>query len=246
MPDFDLAPLDLVILGAFVLMIIGIGIWAGRKADDGESYFLAGRGMTWPLVGFSLIATQFSGTQFLGLAGAGWETGIPVYNYEWMAVVVLVFFALFILPIYLQSRIQTVPEFLEKRYDKRSRKVFSAFNVFTAMFIDSAGAMFAGALVLSLLFPDVPILVHIVIIALLGGGYVILGGLRAVMVTDTIQGVLLYLAAGLIFVMVFAEFDFDWSIFPELAPDGGFTLAPPADDRERAPDDRCTPAYRLA
>ncbi|MTV26908.1 sodium/solute symporter [Nitriliruptoraceae bacterium ZYF776] len=230
MPDFDLAPIDLAIIAAYVVGIIAIGVWAGRKADDSDGYFLAGRGMTWPLIGFSLIVTNFSGTQFLGLAGAGYDTGIMVWNYEWMATLVLLVFAVAILPIYLQSKITTVPEYLELRYDRRSRYVFSGFTVLSGMLIDSAGAMFAGALVLQLLFPDVPLMVLIIAIALLGGLYVILGGLRAVMVTDTIQGVLLFLASGLIFVLVFAEFDFDWSAFPAMAPEGGFTIAPPADD----------------
>ena len=186
--------------------------------------------MIWPLVGFSLLVTNFSGTQFLGLAGAGYDTGIAVWNFEWMATLVLVFFAVLILPIYLQSKITTVPEFLEKRYDRRSRYAFSGFTVLTGMLIDSAGGMFAGALVLSLLYPDVPMMVHVILIALLGGLYVILGGLKAVMITDTIQGVLLFLAAGTIFVVLFAEFGFDWGVFPETAPEDGFTVAPPADD----------------
>jgi solute:Na+ symporter, SSS family len=230
MPDFDLATIDLVIIAAYIVGIVGIGFYVGRKKEDSESYFLAGRGMTWPLVGFALIAANFSGSLYLGLAGAGYDQGIAVWNYEWMATLVLLFFAVLILPIYLQSKISTVPEFLERRYDHRARKAFSAFNVVTGMLIDSAGAMFAGALVLSLLFPDVPLMVHIIAIALLGGGYVILGGLQAVMITDTIQGVLLFIAGGVIFVMVFASFDFDWGVLPELAPEGGFTIAPPPDD----------------
>ncbi|MDO5494021.1 MAG: sodium/solute symporter [Nesterenkonia sp.] len=230
MPDFDLHPIDLVVIGAYVVLIIGIGYWSGRRTKDSDDYFLAGRTMVWPLVGFSLIVTNFSGTQFLGLAGAGYETGIAVWNYEWMATLVLVFFALLILPIYLQSKITTVPEYLEKRYDRRSRYAFSGFTVVTGMLIDSAGGMFAGALVLSLLFPDVPLMVHIVTIAVLGGLYVILGGLRAVMITDTIQGVLLFVAAGIIFVLVFERFDFDWSVFPELAGGEDFSIARPVDD----------------
>ena len=230
MPEFDLETIDLVIIGAYVIGILAIGFWVARGTKDSDSYFLAGRGMAWPLVGFSLIVTNFSGTQFLGLAGAGYDTGIAVWNYEWMATLVLLAFAVLILPIYLQSKISTVPEFLELRYDRRSRYVFSGFTVFTGMLIDSAGAMFAGALVLQLLFPEIPLMVLVIAIALLGGIYVILGGLKAVMITDTIQGVLLFLASGIIFVLVFAQFDFDWSAFPEMAPDGGFTIAPPADD----------------
>ncbi|MFA9428779.1 sodium/solute symporter [Egicoccus sp. AB-alg2] len=230
MPEFDLATIDLAIIGAYIVGILGIGFWVGRGKEDSEGFFLAGRGMVWPLVGFALISANFSGSLYLGLAGAGYSQGIAVWNYEWMATLVLVFFAVLILPIYLQSKIQTVPEFLERRYDKRSRKAFSAFNVVTGMLIDSAGAMFAGALVLSLLFPDVPLMVHIIAIALLGGIYVALGGLQAVMITDTIQGVLLLGAGGVIFVAAFANFDFDWSVLPELAPEGGFTIAPPPDD----------------
>jgi solute:Na+ symporter, SSS family len=230
MPEFDLQAVDLVIIGAYIVGILFIGFWVGRKKEDSEGFFLAGRGMSWPLVGFALISANFSGSLYLGLAGAGYDQGIAVWNYEWMATLVLLVFAILILPIYLQSKISTVPEFLERRYDTKSRKAFSAFTVVTGMLIDSAGAMFAGALVLQLLFPDVPLMVHIVAIALLGGVYVILGGLEAVMVTDTIQGVLLFTAGAIIFIAVFANFDYDWSVLPELAPEGGFTIAPPPDD----------------
>ena len=230
MPEFDLAGIDLGIIGLDIAGILFLRFWVGRKKEDSESYFLAGRGMSWPVVGFALIAANFSGSLYSGLAGAGYDQGIAVWNYEWMATLVLVFFAVLILPIYLQSKISTVPEFLEKRYDHRARKAFSAFNVLTGMLIDSAGAMFAGALVLSLLFPDVPLMVHTVAIALLGGIYVILGGLQAVMITDPIQGALLFVAGGVILVTVFATFDFDWGVLPELAPEGGFTIAPPPDD----------------
>jgi solute:Na+ symporter, SSS family len=230
MPDFELTTIDLAVIAAYVVLILGIGFWVGRKKEDSESYFLAGRGMVWPLVGFGLIAVNFSGTQYLALTGAGFEEGIAVWNYEWMATLVLLVFAVLILPLYLQTKITTVPEFLEKRYDRRSRKAFSGFTVFTGMFIDSAGAMFAGALVLQLLFPDVPLMVHIVTIALLGGVYVILGGLQAVMITDTVQGILMFLAGGVIFASVFSQFDFQWAAIPEFAPEGGFTVAPPPDD----------------
>lgn len=230
MPDFELAPLDLAIIGVYVVGIIAIGFWAGRGTKSSGDFFLAGRTMIWPLVGFSLIVTNFSGTQFLGLAGAGYDTGIAVWNYEWMATLILVFFATLILPIYLQSKISTVPEFLEKRYDRRSRKAFSGFTVVTGMLIDSAGGMFAGALVLGLLFPEVPMMVHVIILAVLGGVYVMLGGLKAVMVTDAVQGVLLLVASGIIFAVVFSQFDFDFSAFSSLAPEGGMTIARPADD----------------
>ncbi|WP_010629577.1 sodium/solute symporter [Halomonas sp. KM-1] len=229
MPEFELATIDLVIVGLYVSMILAIGFWVGRKSKDSESYFLAGRGMIWPLVGFSLVSANLSGTSYIGLAGAGYEDGIAVWNYEWMATLVLVFFALFILPFYLRSRVSTMPEFLACRYDKRSRYAFSIFSVFTALFIDSAGALFAGGIVLKLLFPEVPLGLLITAMALLGGIYVILGGLRAVMITDTIQAVLLYVAGAVIFFMLFRELG-SWGAVREAAPEDGFTVFKPADD----------------
>jgi solute:Na+ symporter, SSS family len=229
-PEFDLPFIDLAVIGAYILAILGLGFYVGRKKEDSEGYFLAGRGMSWPMVGFALIAANFSGTLYLGLAGAGYDQGIAVWNYEWIATLVLIAFALIILPFYLQTKISTVPEFLERRYDTRSRRAFSGFTVFTGMLIDSAGAMFAGALVMQLLFPDVPLMVGIVAIAILGGIYVILGGLEAVMITDTAQGVLLFMAGGAVFLFAFGDVGWDWSALPELAPEDGWTLAPPPDD----------------
>ena len=108
-------------------------------------------------MGLSLFATNMSGSSFIGLAGAGYNQGIAVYSYEWMAVVVLIFFVFFILPFYLRSGVFTMPEFLEKRYDRRSRMAFSAFNVFANVFVDCAAALYAGALVIRTLFPAVPL-----------------------------------------------------------------------------------------
>jgi solute:Na+ symporter, SSS family len=115
MPEFDLQTIDLVIIGVYIVGILGIGFWVGRGKKDSEGFFLAGRGMLWPLVGFALISANFSGSLYLGLAGAGYDQGIAVWNYEWMATLVLLVFAVLILPIYLQSKIETVPEFLERR-----------------------------------------------------------------------------------------------------------------------------------
>jgi solute:Na+ symporter, SSS family len=228
-PSFELATIDYVIVGLYIVGIMALGFWVGRKKQNADDFLLGGRIAIWPLVGFGLIAANMSGTSYIGIAGAGYEEGIAVWNYEWMATLVLLFFALFVIPFYLRSKINTMPEFLERRYDRRSRYVFSGFSVFTAMFIDSAGALFAGAITLQLLFPDMPLSALITILALLAGGYVILGGLRAVMITDTVQGVLLLVAGTIIFVTLFIELG-SWEAIRNAAPEDGFTVAPPADD----------------
>lgn len=229
MPQFELTTIDLVIAGLYIALVIGIGIWIGRAHKDADS-FLSGKGAVWPVIGFSMMAANLSGTSYVGLAGAGYSDGIAVWNYEWIATIVLVFFALFILPYYIRSKVNTMPQFLERRYDGRSKTVFSIFTIFTAVLIDSAGALFAGAITLQLLFPEMPLWTLISAVAIAGGIYVIIGGLRAVMITDTIQGVLLLSAGTFIFFMVFREFGWDWGAVREAAPEDGWTIAPPADD----------------
>ncbi len=229
MPEFDVTTIDLAIVAAYIIGILAIGIYVGRQQKEAGSYFLGGRGAIWPLIGLSLMSANLSGTSYVGLAGSGYDDGIAVWNYEWAATVVLIFFALFILPFYLRSKVDTMPQFLEKRFDRRTRYVFSGFSVITAIFIDSAGALFAGGLTLQLLFPDYSLWFLIAVIAFLGGSYVIFGGLRAVMITDTIQAVLLLAVGTTIFVMLFIEMG-SWEAVRNAAPEGGFTLFKPADD----------------
>ncbi|WFE76574.1 sodium/solute symporter [Roseinatronobacter sp. S2] len=229
MPDFDVTAPDFTIAVLYIIVVMGIGLWISRSQTDTKSYFLGGRGTIWPVIGISMMSANLSGTSFVGLAGAGYEHGIAVWNYEWTATLVLIFFSLFVLPFYLRSKASTMPEFLERRYDTRARKVFAAFSVFTAIVIDSAGALFAGSLTLQLLFPDVPLWTLIAGIAFLGGVYVIFGGLKAVMITDTIQGVLLIAVGTIIFFMTFWQIG-SWEGVRQAAPEGGFTIAPPADD----------------
>lgn len=227
--EFELTGLDIGILIAYVIGILAIGLWIGRNKEDQESFFLGGRGSNWFVVGFALMAANLSGTSYVGLAGAGYEDGISVWNYEWMATLILCFFAVFVLPFYLHSKVSTMPEFLEKRYDARSRVLFSAFTIFTAMFIDASAAMYAGGITLQLLFPDIALFWLIAAIALLGGIYVLLGGLSAVMITDTIQGILLLTAGGIIFLIGFSALG-SWQAIVDAAPEGGFSVFKPADD----------------
>lgn len=228
-PEFDLAVLDMLVAGAWILLIVGIGFWAGRGQKESEGFFLGGRGSVWPIVGLSLMAANLSGTSYLGLAGAGYHDGIAVWNYEWMATLVLVFFALFILPFYIRSRVNTMPEFLEHRYDRRSRYAFSGFTIFTALLIDSAGALYAGAITARLLFPELPFWVLVAGMAVVAGIYVIAGGLRAVMLTDTLDGVLLILAGSFIFFIGLGEIG-SWEALREASPDGLSITRSPDDD----------------
>ena len=125
METFSISNLDLVIVLVYLAFIIWWGLKNG-KSSDSQSYFLAGRSMPWWVVGLSLFAASISSTTLIGQSGDAYHTGIAVFNYNLTGIVVMVFFAVFLLPLYIKSGILKIPEFLQKRFERRSRYYFSA------------------------------------------------------------------------------------------------------------------------
>ena len=203
--EFVLHPIDLAIIVTVFTLTVAFGIYLGRKHESAQDYFLAGRTMLWPLIGVSLFASNMSSTSLVGLAGDAYASGIAVYNYEWMAAVVLILFAFFFLPSILKSGVYTMPEVLERRFDRRSRRFFSILTIFLNIVVDTAGSLFAGALIMKLVFPEIPIWQTIMVLAVVAGLYTVVGGLKAVIYTDMIQAVLLVLGSVLITVFAFAQ-----------------------------------------
>lgn len=124
MADISMSPLDISIIIGYFLFIIVIGVIVSRKTDTGEDLFLGSRSLAWGVIGFSLFASNISSTTLIGLTGQAYQTGISVTNNEWMAAMVLVFMAIFFIPFYIRSKIDTIPEFLDRRFDARSLKYF--------------------------------------------------------------------------------------------------------------------------
>ncbi len=182
--------IDLLVILAYFIGIIVYGISQSKSATS-EDYFLGGRSLTWPVVGISLFSANISSSTLIGLAGSAYLLDMTVYNYEWYAVVVLVFFAIFFLPFYLKSGVYTMPEFLEKRYDSRSRYYFSFITVVGNVLIDTAASLYVGTIVLGLIFPSLPPWVVIVLLAASAAAYTIPGGLNSVVKTEVIQAIVL-------------------------------------------------------
>ena len=203
--QFELHSIDIWIIVLYFVFMVGIGLYFAGKNENAEDYFLAGRRMIWPLVGFSLFASQISSTTLVGLSGDAYSTGISVYNYEWMSAVLMAFFAVFLLPLYLKSQVYTMPEYLEKRYDGRARTYFALLTLFLNIVLDTAGSLYAGALIMKLIRPDIPIWQTIAVLAVVAGVYTIIGGLSAVMITDVIQAVLLIIGSTIIAATAFSE-----------------------------------------
>ncbi len=190
MENVGLQTIDFAIMGIYLIGIVIYGIMKGKQKSS-EDYFLGGRSLTWPVVGISLFAANISSSTLIGLAGSAYLLDMTVYNYEWYAVVVLVFFAIFFLPFYMRSGVYTMPEFLEKRYDSRSRYYFSFITVVGNILIDTAASLYVGMIVLGLIFPSLPPWVVIVILAGAAAAYTIPGGLSSVVKTEVIQAIVL-------------------------------------------------------
>ena len=199
---FSLSTPDVVVLVMYLAAVITVGVRGSRQKASAESYFLASRSTSWPTIGLSLLASNISSTTLIGLAGAAYAIGISVYDYEWMAGIVLIVFCAFFLPIILNSGVYTMPEFLEKRYDLSTRLYFSALTIFLNLVVDTAGTLFGGSVMFKLVFPHTPLWEIAAVLALCSGVYTVAGGLKAVMTTEVIQAIVLLGSSA--FVAVFA------------------------------------------
>lgn len=191
----ELHPIDNWIIVIYFVIILGKGFLLVKRNADSADYFLAGRQLGWLVIGFSLFASNISSTTLVGLSGSAYHTGISISNYEWMATVVLVFFAVFFIPYYINSRIYTMPEFLEKRFSPACRYYFSALTIVGNIFIDTAGTLYAGSLVVQFFYPGVDLLTCATVLALAAGLYASAGGLTAVVYTDFIQAIVLLIGS---------------------------------------------------
>jgi len=182
--------LEVTLFIVAVIGVIALGIWKSKDGeDDGEEkgaadYFLAGRGLTWWLVGFSLIAANISTEQFVGMSGsaANW-LGMAIASYEWMAAVTLIGVAFWFLPKFLKAGLYTIPEFLEYRFDGVARLAMAIPAIITLVFVTTASVIFSGAKFVSEYYHDVPFINNLTYmcwaIAALAAAYVFVGGLKA-------------------------------------------------------------------
>ena len=191
MEQITIPTLDLVIIIGFIVGITLIGaLQMRKKRETSDSFFLAGRGLNWVFIGTSLFAANISTIHLVGLAGSGFNEGMVWGNFEWLAAVDLIFLALIFAPFYFKSRIQTLPEFLERRYDSRSRSVFAFIAILGALFVHIGMSLFAGAVIIERFF-GISVYMSIAGIALVTLLYYVMGGLKGVVITQAIQTVLL-------------------------------------------------------
>ncbi len=185
-----------------MLIIVGIGVFSGmkRKTKSSEGFFLAGRSLKWPLIGTALFAANISTIHMVGLAGQGFSDGLVWGNFEWSAPFLLIVLGLIFAPFYFKTHISTLPEFLERRYDRSTRTMLAVISLFTALFMHIGVSLFAGALVFENFF-GIEKYTAIVVIAGATLIYSIIGGLKAVVLTEALQSGILIIGAGIMTIL---------------------------------------------
>ena len=185
-----LQQLDWIVLGIYFLALIGVAVWVFiQKNSNTEDYFLAGRNVGWFVIGASIFASNIGSEHVVGLAGTGFESGTPMAHYELHAWIVLLLGWLF-LPFYIRSGAFTMPEFLEKRFDSRSRWFLSVFSLLAYVLTKVSITIYAGGIVVSELL-GIPFWYGAIGIVVFTGIYTVIGGLKAVIYTETLQTVVL-------------------------------------------------------
>ncbi len=206
---------DIVVFVAFIAAVIGVGLYKSKgeatHSEHGASdYFLAGRGLSWWLIGFSLIAANISTEQFVGMSGqaANW-LGIAIASYEWMAAITLVVVAFVFLPTFLRSGIYTMPEFLEYRFNPFARTIMAISSMIILVGVPTASVIYSGAKVISVYFHGISLLgldlgnitVGCWIIGIFSAVYVFAGGLKACAWADLLQGSALIAGGAVVMVL---------------------------------------------
>lgn len=204
---FSIFPIDIVVFLIFIGSVIAVGLIKSKgEGKDSESYFLAGRGLKWWLIGVSLIAANISSEQFVGMSGQAADyLGMAIASYEWMAAVTLVVVAFFFLPYFLRTGIFTIPQFLEHRYNSTARTIMAAATMVLLIGVSLTGVIYAGALTMSELFANYSFFGVILtltnwswIIGMVAALYIAAGGLKASAWADLIQGIALIIGGAII------------------------------------------------
>src|SRR5512147_1108653 len=189
-----LATIDLIIIGIYFLIIFSIGLYFALKERTTTDYFLASRNIGWFAIGASLFVSNISTEHFIGLAGSGASTGMAVGHFEWLACLILLLLGWVFVPFYLRSNVFTMPEFLERRFNRSCAVYLASISIIAYVFTKISVHLYAAAVVLERVVGWSP-LTAAVILVIATGIYTIAGGLAAVIYTDLVQTLILIAGA---------------------------------------------------
>src|SRR6266852_4373440 len=195
-----LAPVDVVIIAFYFLVVFAIGFYFSRKERTSEDYFLASRNVGWFAIGASLFVSHISTEHFIGLAGSGATSGLAVGHFEWLACIIVLILGWVFVPFYLRSNVFTMPEFLERRFNRHCATYLASVSILAYIFTKISVHLYAAAVVLERVVGWSP-LTAAVILVIATGIYTIAGGLAAVIYTDLVQTLILIFGAVILTIL---------------------------------------------
>ncbi len=199
--QIQLNTVDYIVIAFYLSTIVGTGLWAGMRQDRSQSkatgYFLASHSLRWPAIGLALFATNISCVHLVSLAQAGYDQGLLMGNFEWMAGFILILLSLVFAPFYIRSKIATLPDFLERRYSRECRDWLAMVSMVAAITFHIAFPLVTGWVVLHSVF-GIDKWTCIILVCILTAIYTVFGGLAAVVITEMIQALVLLGGAVLI------------------------------------------------
>ncbi len=230
----NIAPQDLTVFVGFFILVIGLSIWKSRQVkghdENSSDFFLAGRGLTWPLIGISIVAANISTEQMVGMAGkAAGSTGLAVSCWQLLGSVFIVIISMTLLPKFLRAGIYTMPEYLEYRYNKAARAIMAVLTVVIYAIVMLPAVLYSGGVTLRTV-TGMELTQAVWLIGLIGAGYSTIGGLKAIAWADLVQGLAL-LAGGMLIFFLGLEAVGGWDRFAEVNADK-LHMVLPADNKD--------------
>ena len=214
--------IDYVVVGLYFALILGIGIYTSKNKDNTSEYFLANRNLGWFVIGASLFASNIGSEHLVGLAESGFKKGLIESQFEILAAFMLLILGWVFVPFYKRSGVTTMPEFLEKRYNSSARMYLAVISIFAYVITKISVTIFAGAIVFETLL-GLDFWTGAIVVVIITGLYTVLGGLKAVIYTDTIQ--MFLLIGGSIMVTIFGlDAIGGWGNMVESSGDGFMSL----------------------
>jgi len=222
-------PLDVVVIIVYIISLVSFGFWISFRRKESSDLFLAGRNLTWPNIGFSILGTNVSPSMMLASASVAYTSGIVAANFDWLAWMFLMLLAMVFVPHYLNTKISTMPEFMELRFDKKCRSFLSIYALFTTVILWLGGALYAGGLLLSQI-TGWPLWVSLASLMIVATSFTITGGLAAVVYTDTFQTILMFTASAIMTVIAFFKVGSISNLVNSVPADYWQLLRPAGDD----------------